>query len=414
MSPMHVTERTRNAVAAGELKHKEESELFVSLIDEAKRGQGTKKSNKAIRKNKQRQWTLQPGAPFRAAPFVDILLFASDQVLVDGDVWVDVQSGLLCFVGTLLTTDERTVSPTPSSRPTLLSFGLHHGCRPWCGRCCRSFAVPFFLPYPSPPTVPPTPVKPKKGNFTERVMSREFDLRMTQVAPYICDGVATGLTLTEVSTSQTALAPDPEVGPLWLQDDLICPEASLERKFKYDEWQESGRGVPTETKWDARIWIEELSEEETERFRRTGETPPLRDPFLPSPVAAPKIWSPEGGTGEPRLLRYQLHRAPSTQPLLLAADAMAVPGSFSPGGPFAKEPPVVGQTARLVLNTAEEYEAVVLALREAEERMLVAKAAKVLSERGDFEAMMALTAGRGRARGGPLSVPISIPLEPIL
>ena len=74
----------------------------------------------------------------------------------------------------------------------------------------------------------------------------------------------------------------------------------------------------------------------------------------------------------------------------------------------------MGQTARLVLNTAEEYEAVVLALREAEERMLVAKAAKVLSERGDFEAMMALTAGRGRARGGPLSVPISIPLEPIL
>jgi hypothetical protein len=100
MSAMHETERTRNSLAAGKQAVKEEKE-FLSALDLARTtsGQGTTR--------KQGRWTLQPGDPFRAAPFFDLLPFSSGQTLFDGNVWVDAEAGRLCFQGTLLRGDEK-------------------------------------------------------------------------------------------------------------------------------------------------------------------------------------------------------------------------------------------------------------------------------------------------------------------
>ena len=250
--------------------------------------------------------------------------------------------------------------------------------------------------------------------FEECRLSRYFDLRLTQIAPYFRDGVLKGLTLTEVSTANWALSPDPENGPLRLRKALTCYESSMQRMKKYEEWQKSRKraekkttgakaettGAETETTtWDAKIVLKELSEEESVRFVKTGMPPPLRPPFLPLPVPAPKVFLWDSRDGDRKFFLYQTHRTSSPQPLLLVAAAAAVPGSHCPGGPFNKEPPVVSQTVKLLLNTVEEYEAVIFALREAEERLLVIRAIRSAKEEEELEKLMVGPPIRRRARG---------------
>ena len=85
----------------------------------------------------------------------------------------------------------------------------------------------------------------------------------------------------------------------------------------------------------------------------------------------------------------QSFRVRSTQPRRLAVSALAEPGSHSPGGPFAKAPPKAMQQAVLLLDSAADFEKVVLGLRAAEEAAEMRRAVALALSRRREEARRA-------------------------
>lgn len=129
----------------------------------------------------------------------------------------------------------------------------------------------------------------------------------------------------------------------------------------------------------------------------------------------------------------QALRVPLTQPRRLAAAAAAAAASYAPGGPFAKEAPQAMQHATLLLDSAEDFEKVVLALRAAEEAEARSRAlelahsrrcrrAQEAARRRQLEEMLQAAGLRARGLrmlggglegggGGELELP---PAEPVL
>ena len=109
---------------------------------------------------------------------------------------------------------------------------------------------------------------------------------------------------------------------------------------------------------------------------RRGKQPARRHPAPhPAPSPAPLPPTPPITQLERRCaggrwdvaLHAQCLRVRPTQPRCLAAAARALPGSHAAGGPFGKSPPQTLQTAQLLFESSDDFERLVLALRQAEE-----------------------------------------------